>query len=107
MSNNEEYSGKLMQSGKDTSELVWELPLLDDFKDLIKSDIADMINSNKARLAGAIEGGMFLKNFVGKTPWIHLDIAGPSYMADSDFNYMPKGGTGYGVRLLIDFFEKV
>src|SRR3989344_4158594 len=107
MSNNEEYSSKLLQSGKDTNEIVWELPLSDDFKDLSKSDIADMLNSSKGKFAGAIEGGMFLKNFVDKTPWIHLDIAGPSYLSEADFNYMPKGGTGFGLRLLLDFFERV
>ena len=107
MTNNEEYANKLKQSSKETNELIWELPLSDDYKDLSKSSIADIANSSNSRgTAGAIEGGLFLKNFVGKTPWIHLDIAGPSYL-DNDFNYMPKGGTGFGIRLLLDFFEKI
>ena len=107
MSNNEEYSKKLKQSSKETGEQIWELPLSDDYKDLIKSQIADMSNMPKPNVAGAIAGGMFLKNFVGKTPWIHLDIAGPASTGDADFNYMVKGGTGFGVRLLLDFFEKL
>lgn len=107
MTNNEEYANKLKQSSKETNELIWELPLSDDYKDLSKSSIADLANSSNSKgTAGAIEGGLFLKNFVGKTPWMHLDIAGPSYL-DNDFNYMPKGGTGFGIRLLLDFFEKI
>ena len=108
MGNNEDYVEKLKQSSKETGEMVWELPLNDDFKELSKSQIADIANSSRSKgTAGAIEGGMFLKNFVGKTPWMHLDIAGPAYMAEADFNYMVKGGTGFGLRLLVDFFEKI
>ena len=107
MGNDKNYADKMMQASRATGEQIWELPLSDDFKDMQKSQIADMVNSSKTGGAGAIEGGMFLKNFVGKTPWIHLDIAGPAYMGDADFNYMVRGGTGFGVRLLLDFFEKV
>ena len=108
MSNDQEYANKLIESGKETGENIWQLPLLDDYKDLLKSPIADMVNSSKSKYGpGAIEGGLFLKNFIGKTPWIHLDIAGPAYLSESDFNYMIKGGTGFGLRALFDFFEKV
>jgi leucyl aminopeptidase len=102
MGNDAEVVARLKQAGEATAERVWELPLWDDeYKKVLRSDIADMKNSG-GRAASAIAGGMFLKQFAKKVPWAHLDIAGVSW-ADADSPYRPKGATGYGVRLLAEF----
>lgn len=83
-------------------ERLWPLPLWDFYQDDMKSDVADFKNVGSARKAGSIIGGMFLKQFVSQDiPWVHLDIAGPAW-ADKDFPIIPKGGTGFGVRLLTE-----
>lgn len=103
MSNNEAFSKKIQEASERTFERVWPLPLYDEFKDLLKSDIADIKNcGNKG--ASSIKGGIFLKEFIGETPWVHLDIAGTAYL-DAEKRYLPKGATGVGVRLLMDFLE--
>ena len=94
---------KLKISGDRTNERVWELPLFDDYDELIKSDVADVKNVG-GRWGGAITAGMFLKKFVNDTPWIHIDIAGPAIL-EKETDYEPKGGSGYGVRLLVDFLK--
>ena len=92
----------LKQSGENVYERVVEFPLWEEYGESIKSDIADMKNIG-AREGGAISAGMFLEKFVDY-PWIHLDIAGPAFLATSD-HYRTKGGTASGVRLLIDFLR--
>ncbi|OGC82418.1 MAG: hypothetical protein A2V81_00695 [Candidatus Abawacabacteria bacterium RBG_16_42_10] len=102
---------KLLQSVKKvsqtTSELVWELPIHPDYEKRLKSEKADMISCDvKTGLAGASTAAAFLKRFVGKTPWLHLDIAGVA------FGNMPKaydhgGASGYGVRLLVEYLRNV
>jgi len=77
---------------------VWPLPLFDEYKDQIKSDIADLMNTG-GRAAGAITAAMFLKEFVGDVPWVHLDIAGTAW-ADEAKPYLPKGPSGVAVRTL-------
>lgn len=94
---------KLKTSGERTYERVWELPLFDEYAELIKSDVADLKNVG-GRWAGAITAAMFLKNFVEEYPWIHIDIAGTSIL-EKETDYEPKGGSGYGVRLLLDFLR--
>lgn len=90
----------LKQSGENVYERVVEFPLWEEYGESIKSDIADLKNIG-SREAGAITAGKFLEHFVDY-PWIHLDIAGPAFLNAAD-HYRPKGGTGTGVRLLIDF----
>ena len=90
----------LKQSGDNVYERVVEFPLWDEYGESIKSDIADLKNIG-SREAGAITAGKFLEHFVDY-PWIHLDIAGPAFLNTAD-HYRPKGGTGTGVRLLVDF----
>ena len=89
-------------SGK-TGEKVWRLPLWDEYFEYLKSDVADFRNVG-TRSAGAIIGGIFLSKFVEKTPWVHLDIAGPAYI-EKEKPYTPKGGTGVGVRLLVQLLR--
>jgi leucyl aminopeptidase len=89
-------------SGK-SGEKVWRLPLWDEYFEYLKSDVADFRNVG-TRSAGAIIGGIFLSKFVEKTPWVHLDIAGPAYI-EKERPYTPKGGTGVGVRLVVQMLR--
>lgn len=105
LSKNEKLVSHLISSGVASGERLWQLPMWPEYNDLIKSDIADVFNmSTVPRNAGTIVGAVFLSNFVEKTPWAHLDIAGVSW-ADADTEYAKKGGTGFGVRLLVHALE--
>lgn len=106
MGNNQELIQNLIQSGEATQELLWQLPMDDDYAKSIKGDDADIKNSG-GREGHAILGGMFLKQFVSDDiPWVHLDIAA---VADTpkDLPYCPKGATGFGIRLLIHYLENL
>ena len=88
-------------------EDVWPLPLPEEYRKLIDSDVADIKNIG-GRWAGALTAGLFLREFVGGVPWVHLDIAGPA-RSEEDDGYLQKGGTGFGVRTLVEAvmsFEK-
>lgn len=102
--NAENYLNELKQAGKDVYERIAEFPFWDEYGDLIKSDIADIKNSGEPN-AGMITAGKFLAYFTGNIPFIHLDIAGVA-LINKKIGYIPKGGTGYGVRLIIKFIEK-
>lgn len=104
MSNNEKLSHALIEAGKSSFERVWPLPLYDEYREQLKSDLADLKNCG-TRAGGSITAAMFLKEFVNDVPWAHLDIAGTAFLSKSR-NYHPKNATGVGVRLLIDFLEK-
>lgn len=95
---------RLQAAGKRTGERVWPLPLFDEYSKQIKSDFADLKNVAANREAGSIIGGAFLKEFVGDTPWVHLDIAGTAWTRETR-PYVPKGATGVGIRLLVDTLE--
>jgi leucyl aminopeptidase len=103
LGNDEEMMQRLHESGERTYERVWQLPMFEEYEKLIKSDIADVKNVG-GRWAGAITAAMFLKNFIGDYRWVHLDIAGTAIM-EEPFEYIPKGGSGVGVRLLTDFLR--
>jgi leucyl aminopeptidase len=103
ISNNRPLVQKLVNAGERSFERLWELPLWDEFEELIKSPIADIKNSG-GKHGGTITAAAFLRHFVGTTPWAHLDIAGTSYL-DKPEGYRPSGGTGVGVRLLIEYLE--
>ena len=103
MGNDQETMDRLIAAGKRTYERVWQLPMFDEYEKLVKSDVADVKNVG-GRWAGAITGAMFLKKFIGSYKWVHLDIAGTAIMEES-LDYIPKGGSGVGVRLLIDFLK--
>ncbi len=98
-----EYFSALKESGEKVSERIVEFPFWEEFNENLKSDIADLKNIGK-RDAGAITAGKFLEHFTNEFPYIHLDIAGPAFI-DEETDYKGKGGTGYGVRLLFDFFK--
>ena len=92
----------LVKAGADTHERVVEFPFWDDYLEPMKSDIADLKNIGGPD-AGMITAGKFLETFV-KAPYIHLDVAGPTWL-EAPKGYLPKGGTGYGVRLLVEFLK--
>jgi leucyl aminopeptidase len=100
-SNNSGVVSQLMDSSSRTNELLWELPLFHDYRRLLDSNVADMRNIG-GPYAGATTAALFLHEFVGTTPWAHLDIAGPMD-ADGDEGWLNRGATAYGTRLLIDF----
>lgn len=92
----------LINAGNLAGERLWRLPLAPEYEKLIKSDVADIKNIG-GPYGGAITGALFLKEFVDeKTPWAHLDIAGPAF-SDSNKDYIKKGAVGFGVRTLINF----
>ncbi|MFQ5491707.1 MAG: M17 family metallopeptidase [Phycisphaerae bacterium] len=96
----------LMESAERTCERLWPMPMDDAYFDLLSSTDADFKNSS-TREAHAIQGAVFLKQFVNpKTPWAHLDIAGVAAVT-SDQPYCPKGATGFGVRLLADYLQRL
>ena len=96
----------IFNAGEETGERVWRLPLYKEYDEEIKSDIADVNNIASNRNAGTIIGAVFLKNFVKKTPWAHIDIAGTAWWSKKR-GYRPKHATGFGVRLLIELFKKL
>jgi len=102
-SNHQQLAESLLRSSQEAGEKLWQLPLVKEYKELIKSSVADMKNIGGAH-GGAITAALILQEFVGTTPWAHLDIAGPAF-AESDNALCPKGGTGFGVRTLIKFLS--
>jgi leucyl aminopeptidase len=78
----------------------WPMPVYDDYKDLLKSEIADFTNTG-GRPGGAISAALFIKEFAGELPWVHIDIAGTAW-AEEARPYQPKGATGVGVRTLAE-----
>ena len=106
LTNNQEFFDAFLKASAETGEFVWQLPLTEnDKKRIRKSDIADLNNSPGSD-GHMIFGGGFVGEFVGDTPWIHLDIAGTSD-ALSDYDLGPKGGTGVMVRTLATFVERL
>ena len=88
-------------------EPAWTAPLPDYLLEHLHSDVADIANSSSKREAGMLVAGIFLKQFVGDTPWAHIDIAGPGFNTGSAWGYTPKGGTGYGVRTLLEVIAEM
>ena len=102
-SNDDALAGEVQAAAKAAGEPVWRMPLPPEMEELIKSPIADLKNTG-GRYGGSINAALFLQHFVGKTPWVHLDIAGPSSL-DKEKGYNPRGGTGAGVRLLAEWLR--
>jgi len=109
VSNNEKLTKKINESSKRTMEQVWELPLNQDYMDMIKSEVADMKNIGIGRAAGTITAAAFLRNAIEDTPWTHIDIAGVAWtqVATKEKSYNPKGATGFGVRLILDYLQNL
>jgi leucyl aminopeptidase len=98
ISNDDKLASKVEEAGRETGELVWRLPLHPEYKALTKGTVADLTNAAAKRKAGTIYAGSFLEEFVGDTPWAHVDIAGTAW--DVGRPYTGNDASGYGVRLL-------
>lgn len=96
---NKEWVNKVLASAAAAGERMWELPIDDEYRDLYKSSIADVANTG-GRYGGAITGAMFVGEFAGDTPWVHLDIAGTRWLGEEK-PYLAKGPTGHPVRTLV------
>jgi leucyl aminopeptidase len=105
-SDDDELAEAISAAGDATHERCWRLPLPADYKELLKSDFADINNMPSSRYGGAITAALFLSEFVEKTRWAHIDIAGPAY-AKKDNAYCGPGGTGFGVRLLMEVLKRI
>ena len=99
--NDPALAGRVLAAAERAGERVWQLPLIDEYRDGLKSDVADL-NNVGPRGGGAITAGLFLREFAGGKPWAHLDIAGPAYV-DKDGPLGGRGGTGVGVRTLLTY----
>jgi len=99
--NNRGLAGRLRAAADQAGERLWELPLVDEYREFLKSEVADL-NNVGPRGGGAITAGLFLKEFAGETPWAHVDIAGPAF-SEKDLPLAPKGGTGVAVRTLLAY----
>ena len=100
MANDDELAAAVEAAGQETGELVWRLPLHPEYKALTKGTVADLTNAAAKRKASTIYAGSFLEEFVGETPWAHLDIAGTAW--DVGRPYTGKDASGFGVRLLVE-----
>jgi len=99
-SNNEDLSKKVMVAAADAGERMWQMPMFEEYKEQYKSDVADVKNTG-GRYGGAITAAQFVGEFVGDTPWVHLDIAGTS-LTSKEKGHVVKGATGVAVRTLIN-----
>ncbi len=107
MGNDDSLFDDLERASRSTGEPLWKLPLVKDYRDGLKSPIADLKNiSSIRREAGSIIGGLFLQEFVDGKPWIHLDIAGPAW-TDRELPYCKHGGTGFPVRTLLTYLLSI
>lgn len=109
MTNNQALLDRVKKSADKQGELMWQLPLFDEYRKKLKSQIADLINAGAGGQAGAQNGGLFVQEFIGKKknkkdqiPWLHLDIAGPCWLEEEN-DWSPKGASGIGVRTLVDY----
>ena len=101
MGNDQGYLDSFLSAASRAGEKMWQMPMDDEYRDLIKSTVADVANSG-GRFAGMITAAKFLQEFVGNTPWVHLDIASTAWN-DEDKPYLPKGPTGVALRSLVEF----
>lgn len=103
-SNNDEMCDKLGRSGEEFGEKFWRMPIFDEYKELLKSDIADLKNSG-GRWGSAISAAKFIEEFVEDIPWVHIDIAGTAFVPKAK-DYYGKGATGKVVRSLYNYLKK-
>ena len=101
LSNDDRLAAAIESASAETGEKLWRLPFFDDYEDRMKSEIADLSNMSSEKNAGTIAGAVFLKKFIDKTPWLHIDIAGTAWYSKAR-GYRPKNATGYGLRLLVN-----
>ena len=100
----DQEASQFLKASDKTGEMLWRMPLVKEYEDELKSSRADIKNAGYKRNGGSIMAALFLKEFVSRENWVHLDIAGPA-MIEKPFYYMPAGATGFGVRLLIEYLR--
>ncbi len=105
ISNDDELAAAVADAGEATGELTWRLPLHAEYKELTKGTVADLTNASAKHKAGTIYAGSFLEEFVGETPWAHVDIAGTAW--DVGRPYTGDGASGFGVRLLVELARRL
>lgn len=105
MSNDDDTATELLAAAERAGEKLWELPLEPRYKPLVESEVADLRNIATNRYGGSLTAGLFLQHFVNDIPWAHMDIAGPAFAERPMASYIGKGGTGYGVRTLVEFVD--
>ena len=103
MGTSDALTARWLEAAKRAGEDMWQLPLNEKLRDQLKSEVADMRNTGD-RYGGALTAGLFLKEFTGETPWVHVDLAGPA-AADKDAGYIAKGGTGFGVATIVEYLS--
>jgi leucyl aminopeptidase len=103
--NDEEISKRYLDAAKTAGEAMWRMPLIEELRDGLKSDVADLKHTGD-RYGGSIIGALFLREFIGDRKWIHLDIAGPAYL-DRVTALGPKGGTGYGILAFLQYIDSL
>jgi leucyl aminopeptidase len=101
MGNDQPFIDEMREAGREVGERIWQLPMDEEYRDLIKSEIADIKNSG-GRYAGTITAAYFLKEFAEDSPWVHFDIAGTAWENERK-PYMAKGPTGVGIRTLVNY----
>ena len=105
ISNDDELAAAVSEAGARSGELPWRLPLHAEYKELMKGTVADLSNLASKRKAGTITAAAFLEEFVGDTPWAHVDIAGTAW--DVGREYTGNDASGYGVRLLVELAREI
>ena len=102
-SRDEELVADILSAAEEVREGYWRMPLVDEYKEQLKSNVADIKNIG-SRFGGSITAALFLEHFVSSPSWAHMDIAGPAFTSAAN-GITPKGGTGFGVRTLIKYLE--
>jgi leucyl aminopeptidase len=103
-SNNRDLTEEVKKAAFEAGEKMWELPLEKEYKEMNKSEVADISNIPNSRYGGAITAALFLEEFVDNKPWVHLDIAGPAF-ASKAYDLGPKGATGCGVKTVLNILS--
>jgi leucyl aminopeptidase len=101
--NDDELAKRYEEAARAEGESVWRMPLNEELRESLKSDVADLKHVGD-QYGGSITAALFLREFVGKTKWLHLDIAGPAFL-ERPQGVFPKGGTGFGIATALRFLE--
>jgi leucyl aminopeptidase len=104
MGTNDDWIAQVKEAAERADESVWQLPLPPEYRKLLDSEVADLRNIG-GPYGGALTAGLFLKEFTGEVPWVHVDMAGPM-RSDADEGWLSKGGTAFGVRTFVELLDK-